>query len=300
MATCMEAGETVRLGYAQPYRFADLLRFFGARALQGIELVDESSYARTARVRGEDGDAFGWFRVRDDPQAGSLAVTVSKSLGPVLPHIVARIRRQFDLDCDPAQVQKGLRSLGEMLPAGLWEGTRLPGCFDPFETACRAVIGQQVSVVAANRMAARLVAAHGMPVDTGIDGLGRTWPAPDDALFSGDVEAALGELGIIRSRSRAIAEIACAIVDGRLDLGGDADAEQQMEALMAIKGIGPWTANYVAMRVLGHPDAFLESDVGVAHALPDLAPKERLRLAEAWRPWRSYAVINLWNSLSEE
>lgn len=300
MGACGAAGEAVRLEYAKPYRFGELLAFFGARTLEGIEVVDEASYVRTARVRTPGGtDVFGWVRVQDDAHAGTLVVTVSESLEGVLPQVVARVRRQFDVDCDPAQVREGLRALGDVIPGGLREGTRLPGCFDPFETACRAVIGQQVSVVAANRMAARLVAAHGSPVDTGIGGLERTWPAPDDVLFAGDVEASLGELGIIRSRSRAIAEIARLVREGRLDLGGEVDAVQQMEALVSVKGIGPWTANYVAMRALGHADAFLESDVGVAHALPDLAPKERLRLAEAWRPWRSYAVISLWNSLSE-
>lgn len=117
-------------------------------------------------------------------------------------------------------------------------------------------------------------------------------------LALGSVEDAFGELGVIKTRSRVIAEIARMLTEGELDLGAGAIAEEQIEALLSVKGIGPWTANYIAMRALSHPDAFLEKDAGVAHALPDMTPNQRLEAAEAWRPWRSYAVISLWNSLA--
>lgn len=286
------------LEYQPPYRFADLLAFFGARTLEGIELVDGESYARTVRLRDAEGNwACGWLRVRDAPERSALELTASESLAPVMPQVIARVRRQFDLDADPGAVAAGLASLGEIISGGLPAGTRLPGCFDPFETSCRAVLGQQVSVKAANRMAARLVAAFGQEVPTGVEGLGFAWPSAAAVAAIPDVESAFGELGVIKTRSRTIAEIARLIEAGELDLEPGGDALEQMERLLAIKGIGPWSANYIAMRALGHGDAFLESDVGVAHALPDLKPKERLALAEQWRPWRSYAVIGLWNSL---
>ena len=293
-------GITVRLGYRQPYRFADLLKFFRDRALDGIELIDESSYTRAVLLVDAEGvEHAGWVRVRDDADHSRLLVTLSDSLAPVVSQVGGRIRHQFDLDSDPAAIAEGLACMAETVPSAPVPGTRLPGRFDPFETACRAIIGQQVSVKAANGMAGRIAKAHGAPIETGIEGLDRAWPSPGAVLAIPDLEAAFGQLGIIKNRTRAIEAMARKLEAGELDLGPGAPFDEQMEALLSIKGIGPWTANYIAMRALGHPDAFLESDAGVAHALPDLSPKERAALAERWRPWRSYAVINLWNSLSE-
>ena len=138
---------------------------------------------------------------------------------------------------------------------------------------------------------------YGTPVETDVEGLTHAFPTPADLLALESIEDALGELGVIRTRSRVIAQIARALEEGSLDFGPGALATEQVEGLRSIKGVGPWTANYIAMRVLSYPDAFLEKDAGVAHALPDMTPKERLEAAEEWRPWRSYAVVSLWNSL---
>lgn len=289
---------TVRLGYRPPLRFGEVLAFFAGRALAGVEAVDEKSYARAVRLpTPSGGEACGWVRVEDDPNKDRLVVTMDDNLAPCAPQVIARVRRMFDIDCDPQAVAAGLSALEEASPGALREGTRLPGCFDPFETACRAVLGQQVSAAAANRLAARIVEAFGHPVATGSEGIAHTWPKPADILALDSIEDAFGQLGVIKTRSRVIAEIARLLQCGELDFGPGALVEEQMERLLAIKGVGPWTANYIAMRVLSHPDAFLESDAGVAHALPDLSPKQRLALAQAWRPWRSYAVLMLWNSL---
>lgn len=293
-------GVTVKLGYRPPYRFDDLLAFFRARALEGVELVDDVSYSRVVRLSDADGHTVcGWARVQDLASRNALGITVSESLLPCMPQVIARLRRQFDVDCDPQAVQEGISSLVKEVPGAVVEGVRLPGCFDPFEIACRAILGQQVSVKAANKLAARIVSTWGARVESGVDGLTGSFPTPVDILALDDVEGALGKLGVVKSRSRAIAEIARLIVSGELDLGAGAVVSEQMERLLAVKGIGPWTANYIAMRAMSHPDAFLETDAGVAHALPDLAPKERLELAERWRPWRSYAVISMWNALTD-
>ena len=291
---------TLRIGYRAPYKFANLLAFFRMRALAGVELVDDDSYARTVRLAGAQGEwTNGWLRVRDNTRAGALELTVSESLVPVLPQVIARIRRQFDVDCDPMAVHGCIAaSLEAIVPGAEVLGTRLPGCFDPFETACRAILGQQVSVLAANKLAARVVDAYGPEVETGVGGLSHAFPAPRELLALDLPLDALGQLGVIRSRTRAIESIARLIVDGKLDLNGDVSAEDQMEKLLSVKGIGPWTANYIAMRTLSHPDAFLESDAGVRHALPGHTPKELLAIAEQWRPWRSYATVALWDSLA--
>lgn len=289
---------TVCLGYRPPYRYSELLAFFKSRQLEGVELVDEKSYVRTVRLEGPGGDAVSeWLRVENDPKRNRLVVTMSESLAPCVPQVVARVRSMFDVDCDPQAIAHGLAPLEDVLPGAVREGTRLPGCFNPFETACRAVLGQQISVVAANKLAARVVKRYGTPVETDVEGLTHAFPTPADLLALESIEDALGELGVIRTRSRVIAQIARALEEGSLDFGPGALATEQVEGLRSIKGVGPWTANYIAMRVLSYPDAFLEKDAGVAHALPDMTPKERLEAAEEWRPWRSYAAVSLWNSL---
>lgn len=295
----MSAGAfAVRLGYRPPLRFDLLLAFFRGRALQGVEVIDERSYARTVRVHAEGGEeAVGWVRVEDDAPGSALVATMSASLRPVAPLVCGRLCRQFDLDCDPVAVCEGLASLDALVPSACLPGIRVPGCFDGFETSVRAVLGQQVSIVAANRLAARVVGAFGEPVEAPIDGLTHAFPTAARIAAIDDIEGAFGALGIIRSRARAIADIARLVCEGELTLDERMPATDQMETLLGIKGIGPWSANYIAMRTMGYADAFLETDAGIKHALPDLSPKERLALAEQWRPWRSYATVSLWNSI---
>lgn len=289
----------VQLDYRAPFRFDDLLAFYRDRALEGVELVDDASYARTVRLSRADGSvAEGWLCVRNEPSRSSLALEMSDGLEPVLQDVIGRVRRMFDTDGDPDAIAEGLAPLKDAAPSAVVDGVRLPGCFDPFETACRAVLGQQVSVKAANKMAARVVRAHGALVQTGIEGLERAWPSPQEVLNLASIEDALGVLGVIRTRSRVIRDIARMLDEGSLDLGAEAIAVEQMEKLLGIKGVGPWTANYIIMRTLSHSDAFLETDAGIRHALPTMTPQERLAAVEQCRPWRSYAVVALWNSLS--
>lgn len=250
------------------------------------------------RGRSNAAEVFGWLRVENDAAHSRLVLTMSDSLLPVLSRVVARVRLQFDTDCDPQVIHDGLASLDQVVPDANVLGTRVPGCFDPFETAMRAVLGQQVSVVAANKLAARIVEAYGTPVETGIEGLTHVSLTPQEVTSMNNIEDAFGNLGVIKTRSRTIAEIARLLCAGELDLSAAAFAPDQIETLLAIKGIGPWSANYIAMRTLAYPDAFLETDAGIKHALPEYTPKQRLELAEQWRPWRSYANICLWNSLS--
>lgn len=287
------------LGYRPPYRFPELLAFFRDRVLAHVELVDDTSYTRTVRLEDRDGNiACGWVRVEDDPANNQLVVTMPDELAPVVSEVIARVRRMFDVDSDPVAIAQALSPLEKAVPGVRIDGIRVPGCFDAFEIACRAVIGQQVSVKAANKLAGRIVERYGEKVETGIEGLDRAWPSVVAVRSLVNIEDAFGELGLIKTRSRAIDAIATAIDEGELDLDIGAVTEEQMEALLQIRGIGPWSANYIAMRTMSYPDAFLETDAGVAHALPELTPKERLALAEGCRPWRSYAVLALWDSLS--
>ena len=290
----------LKLGYRPPYPFEELLSFFRSRAIVGIEAIDETSYSRTACVRLDHEELYGWIHIENDSKHNALILSISEELLPATSIVVARVRQMFDLDCNPEAIYENLMTLEHMYPNTIVRGTRLPGCFEPFETCCRAVLGQQVSIAAANKLAFRIAQKLGKQLDTGVEGLNYSWPKPEEFLALDDPAGVLGPLGVVRSRTHAICEIARMITTGELCFDTFADANEQMKTLQSIKGIGPWTANYVAMRVLSYPDAFLEKDIGVIHALPNTTPKERIELVEPCRPWRSYAVINLWNSLAKK
>lgn len=288
----------IQLEYKSPYDFASLLSFYRMRALQGIELIDEVSYSRTVRLKDENSKTHtGLLTVTEDAPSNCLLLSISESLMPYTSEISSRIERMFDIKRDPAVIAKGLSSLSKSVPNAQIQNLILPGCFEPFETICRAVLGQQVSVKAANNLAARIVQNYGIAITNGREGLTHAWPTPAEILAIPNLEEAFGVLGVIKNRSAAIREIAYKLENETTP--ATTDVAEQIEQLLSIKGIGPWTANYIAMRALSYTDAFLEKDVGVIHALPDTTPKERLALAEQWRPWRSYAVIAMWNSLAE-
>lgn len=216
----------------------------------------------------------------------------------MLPQVLARVRHLFDLYCDPDSVYQSLSSMNNIRPELCILGTRLPGCFNSFELAVRAVLGQQISVKAASTLAARIVSVYGTPIETKIENLTHVFPSPEDILaLDGPLENHFGPLGVTATRSKTIYEIAKAIVQGDIHLDLCCQPQEEIKKLMAIRGIGKWTAQYIAMRALEWPDSFLETDVGIKKALAPYTSKELLEIAEAWRPWRSYATINLWNSL---
>ena len=290
---------TLAIGYRPPYPWEEMLRFLAGRAILGVDMAKDNEYLRTVHLITAAGKhVYGWVRVGHKPQKNALTVTLSETLLPVLPQVLARVRHLFDLYCDPEAVYEVLQSMNAIRPNLCVLGTRLPGCFDSFEMAVRAVLGQQITVKAASTLAARITETYGTPIKTGVDGLTHVFPSPGDILsLDGAIENHLGQLGVIASRSRTIYDLAQAFTQGIIDFDLCAEPEKEMEKLMAIRGIGSWTAQYIAMRAMEWPDAFLETDVGIKKAIPDRTPKELLAMAESWRPWRSYATINLWNTL---
>lgn len=293
-------GITLALGYRPPYRWEEMLAFLAARAITGVEAVRDGRYLRTVRlVTAQGREVHGWVAVGHDAAKNALRLTASESLLPVLPQVLARVRHLFDLHCDPHAVYETLASMNDIRPGLFVLGTRLPGCFDPFEMAARAVLGQQITVKAAGTLAARLVAALGTPLDTGAEGLTHLFPPPAAITELGDApENHLGPLGITAARARTIGALAEGLARGEIDFGPGAAPEAEMAKLLSLRGIGGWTAGYIAMRAMQWPDAFLETDAGVKNALAPRTPKQLLQIAEAWRPWRSYATVGLWNSLS--
>ena len=291
--TAVPADRTLlRLEYRAPFAWEPLIGFLHARAIPEVEVIADGAYLRTARFAGRTG----WLRVVPIAQQPALQLEVSASFVPVLEALVARVRHVFDLDADPdviaahLQRDRSLRARVARMP-----GLRVPGALDGFELAVRAVLGQQVSVRAATTFACRIARAFGEPIATPHAVLAQLSPAPE-RIAGASVEQ-LTAHGITRARAQTLRALAQACVDGRLRLEPGVDAGAAATALQALPGIGPWTAQYVAMRALGAADAFPEGDLGLRRALGDVAAKELRERAEKWRPYRAYAALHLWHGL---
>jgi AraC family transcriptional regulator of adaptative response / DNA-3-methyladenine glycosylase II len=281
------------LAYRPPLDWTGLVDFLSARAIGGVESVDAGVYRRTVSIEHRASIHVGWIEVRQAVRGKpALAVRLAPSLSAVIPQILARVKHLFDLACDPQSVAERLGPLAAARP-----GLRVPGAFSGFEVAVRAVLGQQVSVKAARTLAGRFAARFGAPVDTPFADLRVAFP--DENRIAQADPSDIGELGILRSRVRAIQALAEALAAGTLALEPMVGVDDTIARLRALPGFGEWTAQYVAMRALAWPDAFPASDVGVLKALGESDPRMALGCAEAWRPWRAYAVMHLWNSLAE-
>lgn len=278
----------VVLDHRAPLNVPELLAFLGARAVPGVEeLTEDGGYRRTLRLPG--GPAVVALR----STAVGLEAGLTLTDGGDEPPAIAACRRLLDLDVDPTVVDGHLAEDPLLEPLVVRRpGLRCPGHVDPTELVTRAILGQQVSVKGARTLAARLVASHGTPLEASDGAL--THLFPDAATIAAVPDSAFA---MPRARSAALAATAAALASGTLDLRPGSDPEAAQADLLAIKGIGPWTAGYVAMRALGDPDVWLPTDVGVKHGLARLgAPPER---AERWRPWRSYALMHLWAVLGD-
>lgn len=282
----------IRLPYVPPYDWPAIRDYLALRAIPGVETVVGDAYLRTVVVLSRPG------RIRVGPGEGDALVATIRHADPgAVPEIGARLRRMFDLDADPAAIRAGLArdpDLAALVAAR--PGLRVPGAWDGFELGVRAILGQQVSVAAATRLAGKLVAAFGTPPDEPEAGPAWLFPAPE-RLARADIAAALP---MPRARGAAIAALAEAVAatPGLLAPGGDPDAARA--ALMRLRGIGDWTAQYIAMRALRAADALPSGDIGLLRALDRGAgrptPRQLLARSEAWRPWRAYAVLHLWAS----
>lgn len=290
---------TVTLGYRPPYQWRQILDFLAVRAIPGIEKIKDDEYLRTVHfVTGEHKHIYGWVKIGNRPEKNVLTVTVDSALLPVLSRVLNHIRNLFDLYCDPDAVFETLSSMDKIRPGLCVLGIRLPGCFDTFEMSVRAVLGQQITVRAASTLAARLVKTYGIPIQTGIEGLTHAFPSPEDIIALDEpIENRLGPLGIISAKARKILALARAHINGEINFNFCIEPQAEIKKLMDLPGIGKWTAQYIAMRVMGYTDAFPHTDYGIKKALEPRTAKEILLLAENWRPWRGYATINLWNSL---
>lgn len=294
-ASAVAGAVRIRLGLRPPCNHVQLGSFLAQRAVAGVESVEVGSTALQLRrsLRWQEGDwtGTGWLQATLRPQEHAVELLLSPELARAAVPLARAVRRWLDLDAVPDVIDTALAGL----PC---PGTRLPGAIDPFEMAVRAVLGQQVTVAAARALAGRLVQAWGEPVRTPWENVTRLFPAPA-TLAALDTEA-LRQLGIVRQRAAALLALAQAwpVIGPVLRTG---EPEAALAALQALPGVGPWTAHYIALRALGWPDAFPPGDVAVLRALQRLGlagtHHEAARCAQAWRPWRAYAVIRLWASL---
>lgn len=282
------------LPYRPPYDFPRILSFFRMRAIPGIEAVDDRAYRRVVRVGGNGGATAGWLEVTHSPRRQALQLRFAPSLAGAVQELLARTRQVFDVGADPGEIASALGPVA----AGAG-GLRLPGAYDAFELALRAILGQQVTVKAARTLATRFVDAFGESVATPFADLTRAFPRP--ARVAELTRDEIARLGIVGQRAEAMVAVAQAICTGRLVLDGGADPDRVIEALRGIRGIGAWTAHYVAMRALAWPDAWPPQDVAVLKGLGlsnNVAGRRAAdALAEEWRPWRSYAVLHAWRKL---
>ncbi|MBK8071219.1 MAG: helix-turn-helix domain-containing protein [Ramlibacter sp.] len=292
-------GTLVRLGYRPPYDAAAMLGFFSRRLISAIEFVavqqDCMRLGRTFRIETGGKTHTGWLVGEFDEARSQVLLRVSGSLREVLPLVIRRLRAALDLDADPQAINAVLHGA---FPHG--DGLRVPGALDGYELAVRAVLGQQITVAAARTLAQRLVDRFGEPIETPWPELTRLFPAP--AVLAQAEGDALGQLGIVKQRQAAIVGIARAVSERRIALHGGADVDATVAALKELPGIGDWTAQYIAMRALRWPDAFPAGDVALHKALGVQQDKNPARAAEvasqAWKPWRSYAVIRAWANLA--
>ena len=284
----------VKLGYRAPLDIGALLRFIAQRAIPGVEAVSGNGVRRTLRAGLAD-DAPGWVEVEFLPHADQVRLRFSAQLANASGLLVAEVRRWLDLDAAPQAIDAALAGL----PGA--PGLRLPGGLDAFELAVRAVLGQQVTVAAARTLAARLVERFGTTLVTPWADVARAFPSPR-VLETTTIER-IAELGIIRTRAAAIVALAQAWPTLAEALRARGAPEALIERLCTLPGIGPWTAHYIAMRALGWPDAFPPNDVAVLKAMKQhfktASQREAEARAQAWQPWRAYAVLRLWNSLEK-
>lgn len=309
----------VRLPFRPPLPLAGLITFFGLRAIPGVEEVVDGRYVRSVRLPGgvgvvavdgvadtDGGDSFVAARIRlstRGPTRGRTRSAARPGTEDPLPGEpvdleagVAAVRRALDLDCDPATVDAALGADPLLAPlVAATPGRRAPGHVDGGELAVRAVLGQQVSLSAARRLAGHLAALCGDPLPHPVGGVTTAFPTP-----AAIAEADLDRIGTPGTRRTTLRTLARRLADGDISLGPEADPDEVERRLLEIRGIGPWTAAYVRMRGLGDHDVLLTTDLGVRHALERLGAGgvEPASLTRRWSPWGSYAVQHLWASLA--
>jgi AraC family transcriptional regulator, regulatory protein of adaptative response / DNA-3-methyladenine glycosylase II len=295
--TALDHESCLHLAYRPPYPWQLILRYFSGRGIGGVEAVsdasDQGAYLRSVRI----GETVGWLRVTHLPMRHQLALEIAPSLSTVLMPLLARVRSQFDLDANPAIIEAHLRHdalLARHLDAR--PGLRVPGAFDAFELAVRAVLGQQVSVAGATTLSGRLARRFGTPAETPFASVTHHFPRAE--MLAAVDPADIAGIGVPLTRAQAIRNLAAFAARGGLQLAPDMSLDDVVAHLKTVRGIGDWTAHYVALRALRFADAFPAGDLGLQKAAAEsaarLTEKQLTARAAGWSPWRGYAALALW------
>ena len=304
----MNTANHFSLPYLLPYCWDRMLSFLAMRAIPGVETVQQGAYWRTVRAYDGSGNVLcGWIRAENNLAKSQIEIEFADNLAPAADYLKKRLKHLFDTERNPAAIGSKLESMNEYREGSFVAGTRIPGCYDGFEMACRAVLGQQISVKGASTLAGRIASHFGTPLDTDIPGLEYLFPTPADirALAkNAPIEESLGSLGIIGTRCRTMLALAELLERDPAAIEpcakGGATPEEKISELVKLPGIGEWTAHYIAMRSMGWSDAFPATDLGIIKFLGTKKKKELVAAAEKWRPWRSYAVMNMWTTEQAE
>ena len=284
---------TLQLAYRPPFDWAGILEFLAARALEGVEWVTDSFYARTV----QHNDSKGWIKVTQSKQKNALLLELTHSLMPILPTLLRRTRDLFDLDARPDIIATQLGKDSRLAPMiKQAPGMRVPGAFNGFELGLRAILGQQVTVKSATTIACRLAAVFGEPIATPYSQLSRLTPTPA-RIATASVDD-IAKLGIVSKRAESIIALAKSQISAQapLDAGIHHKPDDMVKRLVELPGIGKWTAQYIAMRALRWPDAFPSGDIAVRNNLGGVSTREAEEMSSAWSPWRSYAVLHIWKN----
>jgi AraC family transcriptional regulator, regulatory protein of adaptative response / DNA-3-methyladenine glycosylase II len=287
-SAAQEAGQYLfHLHYRPPYNWTRALDYLAARAIRGVETVEDGRYCRSISPKGNHG----YFEVWPSEKGSTLAVRVGFGEPRELFFVIDRIRKMFDLDSDWAVIARTLRNDPELAQFVDGEsGLRVPGCWSDFELTMRAILGQETSAKEATMMAGRVVMACGRVLAT-TNGITHIFPTPEKLA-----DADLASAGVPRATAATLRAFAQAVCGGQIRFEGILDGSDFSKRLREIPGIGKWTAQYVAMSVLRDPDAFPSGDIALQRAIGERSAGDLEKRSEAWRPWRSYAAMLLWQS----
>jgi len=277
-----------QLAYRPPYSWVGVLAFLAHRQIGGVETIADDTYTKALEITHRDAHYVGWISVKNVPKRHAIEVTLSASLAPVVGTILRRMTRLFDLDAQPDLIDAALGPLAEDLP-----GMRIPGAFDGFEIAARAIVGQQVSVARARTVLGKLAHVYGSAVASDApEGLLHTFPSA--AIIANASVDEVAQAGLIRMRAQALIDVAQQLASRHIVLEPMAPLRETLDALRAIRGIGEWTVQYIAMRALCWPNAFPAGDAVLKRQLGLSDHRAVTHHAERWAPWRAYATLHLW------
>ena len=289
---------TIKIGYHLPYRYNDILEFLKSRAIYGIEKIEEGKYYRTIRIKKNNEYIEGYIIVSNNEKKSAINLTISDTLLKVLPQVIGKVKKLFDLNCEPHSIYETLKDVNETIPNAFLIGTRIPGGIDDFEICVRAVIGQLVSVKSACTLLQGITEKIENKINTNINGLDYLFPTPEDILkIKDNIYNNFGLLGITKTKSNAIKELAMFFTNQKVGFSNCIDPKLEMKKLLNIKGIGEWTAKYIAMRTMNDTDILLDSDYAIKKTIENY--KLNTAVFEKYKPFRSYITIGIWNLLEE-